>query len=90
MSYKMEYGLGTPVIRTTKRIQKKKIMSPQKWLILSLLAAFIGVCIFTDILIPGDAEVTKAAMSEFVSDIKGGGQVVDAFAAFCQTVLQGS
>ena len=35
-----------------------------------------------------DAAVTKAAMGNFLSDIRGGEQVVDAFAAFCQTVLQ--
>ena len=89
MAYKMEYGLGMPVIRTTKYVKKKRILGLKGWITIGLIAAFAGVCIFTDILIPGDAEVTKAAMSDFVSDLRGGEQVVDAFAAFCQTILQG-
>lgn len=89
MAYKMEYGLGSPITRTTKHAKTKYKISPKRWIVLGLLVALVVICVFTDVLIPGDSEVTKAAINEFVNDIKGGEQVVDAFAAFCQTVLQG-
>ncbi len=89
MAYKIEYGMENPVVSSTKIKRGSRKRSPKKWIVLSLIVALIAVCWMTDILIPGDAAVTKAAMNDFVSDIKGGEQVVDAFAAFCQTVLQG-
>lgn len=89
MAYKMEYGIGEPTISTTRKIIKRKKPSVRKLVVFGILIALLVVCTTTDILIPGDAAVTKAAMGNFLSDIRGGEQVVDAFAAFCQTVLQG-
>lgn len=89
MAYKMEYDLISPNKRTTIQLKTKCKDRPKRWIVLGLLIALVAICVFTDALIPGDAEVTKAAMNELVNDIKGGEQVVDAFAAFCQTVLQG-
>ena len=85
MSYKMDYGTNT----STQIVKKKSNRGLRRCIVLGVMIALIIVCATTDILIPGDAAITKAAMSEFVSDIKGGEQVVDAFAVFCQTVLQG-
>lgn len=89
MAYKMEYGMKTPVVYSTVHVQKKQRRKPKLWIIISVCIALITVCATTDILIPGDAAVTKAAMSNMVNNIREGEQVVDAFAAFCQTVLQG-
>lgn len=89
MAYKMEYGMKTPVVCSTVQVQKKQRRKPKLWIIISVCIALITVCATTDILIPGDAAVTKAAMSNMVNNIREGEQVVDAFAAFCQTVLQG-
>lgn len=89
MSYKMDYGTNTYVISSTQIVKKKSNRGLRRCIVLGVIVALIIVCATTDILIPGDAAITKAAMSEFVSDIKGGEQVVDAFAVFCQTVLQG-
>ena len=89
MAYKMEYGIGEPTISTTRKIIKRKKPSVRKLVVFGIVIALLVVCTATDILIPGDPTVTKAAMSNFISDIQGGEQVVDAFAAFCQTVLQG-
>ncbi len=88
MAYKVEYGMDTPEIKTTKKVNGKWRVDKKKMIILALIIAFAGVCLFTDVLIPGDPVITKAAVSELISDVKSGGQVVDAFAAFCQTVLQ--
>ena len=89
MAYKMEYGMKAPVVYSTVHVQKKQRSKPKLWIIISVCIALITVCAATDILIPGDAAVTKAAMSNMVNNIREGEQVVDAFAAFCQTVLQG-
>ena len=74
---------------TTEKEVKRRKGRFGKWIIIGLSAIFLVVCATTDILIPGDAAVTKAAMRNFICDIQGGEQVVDAFASFCQTVLQG-
>ena len=89
MSYKVDYGIKMSVVGTREKEVKRRKGGFGKWLILGLAAIFLAVCATTDILIPGDAFVTKAAMRDFLSDIQGGEQVVDAFASFCQTVLQG-
>ncbi len=89
MTYKVEYGMKTPAMCTVEKAQKKqKNNNVKKWIVYCLIFVLIAVCVSSDILIPGDARLTKAAMSNFVSDIRDGEQVVDAFAAFCQTVLQ--
>ena len=41
-----------------------------------------------DILIPGNAEVTRRAVSGFVDDIREGEQVKDALAAFCMEIIE--
>lgn len=89
MAYKMEYGMHEPIITKTKKVKRQRKSNSRRWIILALVAALVVLCATTDILIPGDAAVTKAAMGDFISNIKDGEQVVDAFAAFCQTVLQG-
>ena len=89
MAYRMEYGMNTPVICTTKKIRKPQKSNTRKWVALGLIIALIALCTMTDILIPGDVDVTKAAMSQLLSNVRNGEQVVDAFAVFCQTVLQG-
>ena len=89
MAYKIDYGMGAPVIHTTKRVKKRKGGNAKRWVASTLLIALLIGFAITDVWIPGDATITKEAMSNFISDIKGGEQVVEAFAAFCQTVLQG-
>lgn len=89
MSYKVDYGIKMSVGSTTEKEVKRRKGRFGKWIIIGLSAIFLVVCATTDILIPGDAAVTKAAMRNFICDIQGGEQVVDAFASFCQTVLQG-
>ena len=89
MAYKMEYGMGSPIVLSTKNVKRKGKVGIKKLLLVCIIVALIVLCATTDIFIPGDKEITKAAMNNLVNDVKGGEQVVDAFAAFCQTVLQG-
>ena len=89
MAYKIDYGMYAPVIHSTKKAKNRKRGRTKRWLLVTFLIALLIGFFITDVWIPGDAPVTKEAMSNFISDIKGGEQVVEAFAAFCQTVLQG-
>ena len=89
MAYKMEYEMLPSVDNRPKKVKMRATINPGKWIVVGMVIAFLALCEFTDILIPGDTEVTKAAMSELVEEVKSGEQVVDAFAAFCHTVLEG-
>lgn len=40
-----------------------------------------------EFLIPGDAQVTTSAFSQFVSDLRSGEQLSDAVTTFCQEIL---
>ncbi len=42
---------------------------------------------FKEWIIPGDAEVTEAALSTLVEDLKQGDSLDDAITAFCQEIL---
>ncbi len=95
MAYKVEYGKNNylvyePVkVRPRKRKRVKKHNSRKPYWVLGIGIGIILLCIFTDVLIPGDATVTKQAVQEMVSSIRGGEQAVEAFAQFCQSVLSG-
>lgn len=89
MAYIMEYEMNTPVTYTTKKVRKRQRGNPRQLVVLGLIIALIALCTMTDVLVPGDAEVTKTAMNQLLSNVRNGEQVVDAFAVFCQTVLQG-
>lgn len=43
-----------------------------------------------EVLLPGDAAVTAAALDGFVQNIKGGETLADAITAFCQEILNGA
>ena len=89
MSYNMQYEMSVPVVTSTSCIHKKQKKNRKLWIAVGAVALFLALSASTDILVPGDKEVTKMAMSEMIADVKDGGRVVDAFAAFCQTVLDG-
>ena len=88
MAYRMEYGFEPHIIGVNKK--EKRRFGLGKLFVLCILIAITIFCVTTDILIPGDPAVTKAAFHDFVGNLREGEQVVDAFAAFCQCVLQGT
>ncbi len=91
MSYRIEYGDGlTKEIIADSPIRRKSI---------PILTLLMTVCVILfilfsaggkvrDILIPGNAEVTRRAVSGFVDDIKEGEQVRDALTAFCVEIIE--
>ena len=88
MAYQMNYGQGSMQIESIKIKGNRSI---GKWIVV----AVVVVCLLTmlipgvsDIWVPGDAQVTKAAAGEMVSRIQSGEKVLDAFAQFCYEIIQ--
>ena len=71
-----------------KRVIKRKI-GAGIWLV---TAAIISVCFFanrkTDFLLPGDPQVTSAALEQFAEDLQTGQGLSDAVTAFCQHIIE--
>lgn len=88
MAYKIQY---TPQEehRYPPHSQQKKSTACAIWVL--LLIAVIGLCFsyygVPDILIPGDAEVTKSAAQEMISLLKTGTPVKDAVTVFCKQII---
>lgn len=88
MAYKIQY---TPqdAHRYPPISQKRKRTSRTIWLL--VLIAGIALCFsyygIPDILVPGDAEVTKSAAREMISLLKAGTPVKDAVTAFCKQII---
>ena len=92
MAYRIEYGTPVP-----QRYQKKH--HPQRLQILTAgcLLLFVilvwqffpaGSDMLYTLLIPGEKSVTQAALDGFVTNIRCGGSVGDAFFAFCTQILE--
>ena len=89
MSYSVAYSPETkdryPTFQQTKR---KFPVRPIVWCVALIAAAYIitsnGVLRYC---IPGDPDVTVAAFSEMVAEIREGETVRDAFVDFCKQVI---
>ena len=66
MAYKMEYGMGSPIVSSTKNVKRKGKVGIKKLLLVCIIVALIVLCATTDIFIPGDKEITKAASANYV------------------------
>lgn len=86
MGYRMEYGAWNEevVYREYRRKYNKHY-----WMIIAsvLILCFILRGYIIDIVFPGDKEVTKAAVSTFVRELKNGENVTEAFGTFCRVIL---
>lgn len=92
MAYRIIYGEGT--IR--KQIIK---LTPRKWKagLLGVIAAVLAVSMMVpqarlwirDLLLPGDEDITAAALEGMASDLSSGETVREAVEAFCKEILAG-
>lgn len=88
MAYKINYSPEDS--HRYPQVHKKKVIKWNKYyIVLLILAALLyfkqlGIPNF---LIPGDAEVTKNAMQEMISDMKSGESLDDALTAFCLDII---
>ena len=91
MSYKINYGKATSF-----ELAKNKGKRHNNFVRFSCIAMILLICAYIlignfnrleDLLIPGDAQITKTAFSALTDDIKSGRNFVDAFAVFCQNII---
>lgn len=95
MGYIIDYSIAAPSVNRiaeTRSVRKKK-----RYLILLLM---IIICIFAfsvkatgfDIyqLLPGNKDVTRAALTSFLNNISNGISFQDAITAFCTEILNGA
>ena len=91
MAYKIEYGYGS--IRQQLVKKDRGHVKSGKWLV--LLAVIAAVLCFRlygipDFLIPGNADVTRAAASNFIEHVQTGMPVGEAVTAFCLQIIDGA
>ncbi len=90
MAYKIDYiPVGRRQYATNRKIPNWVISSA---IILSLFVAFLALTVrygSADWLLPGDPNVTKAALTELIEELKAGEQFGDAVTAFCREVIHG-
>ena len=91
MAYRIEY---TPELaRRYPQTKERKRWKPGKMLLLVLViigALWIRFHGVPDFLIPGDAEITRAAASEFVDHVQIGMPVGEAVTVFCRQIIDGA
>lgn len=85
MGYRIVYGK-----------QEKKIISPKKiGLIISAILVFAmllwpsGRNAVRNLILPGDADVTAAALQKLVSELGEGQSIGEAVTVFCQQIIAG-
>lgn len=90
MGYRIDYNGGTVVKKPiyAPKVGKKKIVLLSAAV---LTAAFLlwpmGRRCVRDLLLPGDEDVTAAALSELVNDLSAGEPVGEAVEAFCRDII---
>lgn len=89
MGYKIEYGQTMEITH----LKDAKTFSAGKVLILVLITVII-LCTYSmkdkviDLLIPGNTEVTKTAISEMIQSLEDGVEIKDAVTAFCAEIIE--
>ena len=95
MGYKIDYKNGVSHVQNTP---VPNCIAGRKAFILLLLLIIGSVMLFSlrtngfdwYQLLPGDANITKAALSELVDDLSEGVQFKDAITAFCTEIIDGA
>ena len=91
MAYKIEYSKES-AHRYPQSVKKQREKTGIWILLVGMLVSVLWLRIngIPDWLIPGDPNVTRAAASAFISEMKDGASVNDAITVFCRTVLDGA
>lgn len=86
MGYIVNYDHdGSARYRKTFHFQRKGLRTGL--IIVVILLACITFNGMSDILVPGNANVTKAAVSTFCEDVKAGASFGEAFRDFCTLII---
>ena len=85
----MGYNIKYDSAREYRFLPKRRKKVP-KWLIVAMILAVL-LSIFgnnlKEIILPGDPNVTSAALLALTDDLKDGKDFADAFQAFCTTII---
>lgn len=91
MGYRIQYGreaIRTAIAEPVKMKEKRPGIVP------FILITTAAVCLLlqkggalTDYFIPGNKEVTSAAFTTLIDNVKGGEPVADAVTAFCREII---
>ena len=89
MGYRMEYGSWN-----RKSVYKQYNKCGKRYGVLLLIPVLVVAYFYKtqiiNYLIPGDPKATKKAVSTFVSEMKAGESVSNAFGAFCEIIIDES
>ena len=88
MGYHMEYGTG----KDDAVFHRMGNKNSRILIVAVVMAILLVTCYFQkdrimDFLLPGDPAVTKNAIDVFVSEIKEGERMTNAFASFCKVIV---
>lgn len=92
MGYQITYSDGSIQKKTTRRRRikwKPVLLSVTAMVLTSVLAVPSGRMWVRDLLLPGDEEVTAAALHGLVEDLNAGEPLGDAVEAFCREIING-
>ena len=83
MGYSIQYSP-----QTNRKFPVKTKKNSATWLLtgVAVLALLLGGW---RLLLPGDPETTRAALSHLVDDVRAGESVGDAVTAFCREIIDG-
>jgi len=94
MGYQIQYGQG--MVKTYVPERKKfKTTRKQIWIICVCLMLLLAIILCSrdnvqNFLLPGNGEVTRAAISKMVSALKAGAPFADSFEVFCREIVDGA
>ena len=91
MAYKIQY---TP--ESNRRYPLQRQRKPWQWSKILVIILLLGAVVWIrhvglpDFLIPGETELTKAAVQSMMGNLQAGIPVGDAVTAFCKQIIYGS
>lgn len=87
MAYQIRYT-DTSMVKQERKIRKSNVKVAIIICSALILAGILQIKSVQNFLIPGDPEVTKAALSSFAQELRAGERFSDAAAVFCRQVIE--
>ena len=89
MSYRIAYGRKMHFMKTS--IRHKRVRMHRVALAIFVCAALVCVLCSTQVrrlLLPGDKQITEAALGQLADDLRNGEPVYDSVVVFCREILE--
>lgn len=91
MSYRIQYSSGNKKkypVKTPLSKKAKGLIAAGAAAVLLMLCSMNYGQVIKSLLLPGDPDVTAAALSAMIADIQAGGKLADAVSAFCLEIIE--